>query len=182
MLTHLMAAVASTWSRERCGMRPLDAVVSRPGVSSFIVDFAGSFLCKVKKPSRGLKWEVEGEEEGKGEVEKVNRGCPILLSLIMVFPHSEPSLPPRTTDPITTTSSTMPVPPRFYLQVQHGRISCVSQDVCTQQDTQVLPAASLLRTPRLSNPSHTPAKRTPCKSPHPPVSLQTCRKIALSIS
>ena len=54
-LTHLMAAVASTWSRERCGISPLDAVASRPGVSSFIVDFVASFRCKVKEPSRGLK-------------------------------------------------------------------------------------------------------------------------------
>lgn len=55
MFTHLMAAVALTWSRERCGISPLDAVVSRPGVSIFIVDFAASFLCNVKEPSRGLK-------------------------------------------------------------------------------------------------------------------------------
>jgi hypothetical protein len=62
-------------------------VVSRPGVPIFIVDLEASFRCKVKEPSRGLKWEVEGEEEGKGEVEKVNRGGPILPSLIMAFPR-----------------------------------------------------------------------------------------------
>jgi len=87
ILTHLMAAVALTWSRERCGISPLDAVVSRPGVSIFIVVVAASPRCKVKEPSRGFKWEDEGEEEGKGEVEKVNRGGPILLSLIMDFPR-----------------------------------------------------------------------------------------------
>ena len=78
-----MAAVASTWPRERCGISPLDAVVSRPGVSTFMVDFVASFRCKVKEPSRGLKWEAEGEEEGKGEVEKVSRGGAILPGLIM---------------------------------------------------------------------------------------------------
>ena len=54
----------------------------------FIVDLEASFRCKVKEPSRGLKWEAEGEEEGKGEVEKVNRGGPILPSLIMGFSRS----------------------------------------------------------------------------------------------
>lgn len=35
-------------------MSPLDAVVSKPGVSIFIAVLAGSFRCKVKEPSRGL--------------------------------------------------------------------------------------------------------------------------------
>lgn len=80
-------------------MSPLDAVVSRPGVSTFIVEFVASFRCKVKEPSLGLKCEAEGEEEGKGETEKVSRGGPILPGLIMNFPHSN-----RSTHLITTTS------------------------------------------------------------------------------
>lgn len=130
MLTHLMAAVASTWSRERCGISPLDAVVSRPGVSIFIVDLAASFRCNVKEPSRGLKWEVEGEE-GKGEVEKVNRGGPILPSLTMGFPHSKhPSYVSRHPSDNSYVSSTMPVPSQFHLQVQHGKSSRIIQYVC----------------------------------------------------
>jgi hypothetical protein len=87
MFTHLMATVALIWSRERCGISPLDAVVSKPGVSIFIADFAASFRCKVKEPSRGLKWGDEETEEGEDEVVKVNRGGPILPSLTMGFPR-----------------------------------------------------------------------------------------------
>jgi len=120
ILTHLMAAVALTWSRERWGISPLDAVVSRPGVSTFIVDFVASSRCKVREPSRGLKWEAEGEEEGRGETEKVSRGGPILPGLIMDFPHSN-----RPTHLITTISSTMTVPHQFHLRVQRGKSSHV---------------------------------------------------------
>lgn len=70
-------------------MSPLDAVVSRPGVSTPIVVFAVSPRCKVREPSRGSKWEDNGDGEGEGKVEKVNRGGPMLLSLIMAFPHLE---------------------------------------------------------------------------------------------
>ena len=66
--------------------------MSRPGVSIFIVVFAVSSRCKVREPRRGSKWEDNGDEEGEGEVEKVNRGGPILLSLIMAFPRLERSL------------------------------------------------------------------------------------------
>lgn len=70
-------------------MRPLDAVVSRPGVSILIVDLVGSFRSKVKEPIRGLKWEDEGGEVDGGKVVKVNRGGPILPSLIISFPRSK---------------------------------------------------------------------------------------------
>ena len=56
-------------------------MASRPGVPIFFADSKASFRYKVEEPSRGLGWEVEGEEEGEGEVEKVNRGGPILPSL-----------------------------------------------------------------------------------------------------
>ena len=36
-------------------MSPLDAVVSKPGVSIFIEVFPASFLCRVKEPRRGLE-------------------------------------------------------------------------------------------------------------------------------
>lgn len=58
-------------------------------MSIFIVDFATSSRCRVKEPSRGLKWEDGGDEEGKGEVEKVNREGPILPSLIIDFSRSK---------------------------------------------------------------------------------------------
>ena len=94
-----MAAVELVWSRERCGISPLDAVVSRPGVSIFIVVLVASLRCRVKEPSRGLKWECEGGEVDGGDAEKVNRGGPILPSLIMCFPPSNhpPQLSSHTT-------------------------------------------------------------------------------------
>jgi len=61
-------------------------------VSNFIVDIVASLRCRVKEPSRGLKWEADGEEGGKGETEKVSRGGPILPGLIIDFPHSIHSL------------------------------------------------------------------------------------------
>lgn len=129
MFIHLMAVVASTWSRERCGISPLDAVVSRPGVSIFIVDFAASFRCKVKEPRRGFKWEDKGAEEGKGEVQKVNRGGPILPSLIMDFPRSKPH-PSDNEQPQSTMSVPSKFPSQFYLQVQHGKNGGGSHDLC----------------------------------------------------
>lgn len=65
-------------------MSPLDAVVSKPGVSIFIVVLSASFRCKVKEPSRGSK---EGSGVDGGNVEKVNRGGLILPSLTLDFPH-----------------------------------------------------------------------------------------------
>lgn len=58
-------------------------------MSISIVVFAVSPRCKVREPSRGSRWEDNEDEEGEGEVEKVNRGGPILLSLIIGFPHPE---------------------------------------------------------------------------------------------
>lgn len=71
-------------------MSPLDAVVNRPGVSIFIVVWVASFRCRVKHPTRGLKWEDEGGEEDGGNVVNVNRGGPILPSLTMGFPRRRP--------------------------------------------------------------------------------------------
>jgi hypothetical protein len=68
-------------------MNPLDAVVSRPGVSIFIEVSVASFRCKVKEPSRGFKWEDEGGEADGEDMEKVSRGGPILPSLIIGFPR-----------------------------------------------------------------------------------------------
>ena len=86
-------------------MSPLDAVVSMPGVSIFIVVFVESFRCKVKEPSRGLKWAEEGGEVDGGKVEKVNRGGPILSThkTDHWFPTpqtSSPGLVPHDTHPI----------------------------------------------------------------------------------
>lgn len=70
-------------------------------------------------------------EEGNGEVEKVNRGGPILPSLIMDFPRSKPLL--RHPSDNHQPQSTMPVPSQFYLQVQHGKISGVIHGVRTNR-------------------------------------------------
>jgi hypothetical protein len=68
-------------------MSPLDAVVSRPGVSIFIVVSVAPSRCRVKHPSRGLEWEDEGGEGDGSNRENVNRGGAILPSLIMGFPR-----------------------------------------------------------------------------------------------
>lgn len=90
-----------------------------------MVDFVASFRCKVKEPSRGLKWEAEGEEEGKGETEKVSRGGPILPGQI-INSHTQ------TTHPSDNhISSTMTITGQFHLQVQRGKSSRVFQEVCS---------------------------------------------------
>jgi hypothetical protein len=73
-------------------------------------------------------------EEGKGEVEKVNRGGPILPGLIMYFLTFETLLlylTPRSDNHRRhQPQSTMPVPSQFHLEVQHGKSGGLSHDVC----------------------------------------------------